>query len=150
MKTNKILTLFTILAISIAFTSCVQDDDYTVPASLGAEENEALTNMLATATEVDLDYVKALYNENGAETVPYYVEDDIYFKGYEYTSDKYGKLFKENFIKDAASEKKKKKKIILDQVDTYNQYNKLLGLKDNTPVTLCNFNVCLIFMKTSS
>ena len=124
MKTNKILTLFTILAISFAFTSCVQDDDYTIPSSLGDEENEALTNMLATATEVDLAYVKALYNENGAETVPFYVENDIYVKGYVSSSDKSGNFFKEFYMQDAPSGPTGALKIVLDQVDTYNQYNK--------------------------
>ena len=54
MKTNKIFTFFTIIAMSFAVTSCVQDDDYTVPTSLGNEENVAITTLVANATEVSM------------------------------------------------------------------------------------------------
>ena len=122
-KTNKFLILILALVASIAITSCVQDDDYTVPSSLGDEENQALTNMLANATEVDMAYVKALYNENGAETVPFFVENDIYVKGYVSSSDKEGNFFKEFYMQDAPSNPTGALKITLDLVDTYNQYN---------------------------
>ncbi|MDO6595631.1 DUF5689 domain-containing protein [Oceanihabitans sp. 2_MG-2023] len=124
MKTSKFLTLILAFVACIAITSCVQDDDYTIPSSLGDDENEALTAMLASATEVDLAYVKALYIEDGAETVPFYVENDIYVKGYVSSSDKDGNFFKEFYLQDAPSNPTGALKIIIDQVDTYNQYNK--------------------------
>ena len=122
-RTNKFLTLILALVASVAITSCVQDDDYTVPTSLGNEENEALTKMLANSTEVDLAYVKELYVEDGSSTVPFYVENDIYVKGYVSSSDKSGNFFKEFYLQDAPSDPTGALKIILEQVDTYNQYN---------------------------
>jgi len=122
-RTNKFLTLILTMVAAIAITSCVQDDDYTIPSSLGQDENEALTAMLANATEVDMAYVKALYIENGAETVPFYVENDVYVKGYVSSSDKSGNFFKEFFLQDAPSNPTGALKITIDQVDTYNQYN---------------------------
>lgn len=122
MKTNKILTLFTILAISIAFTSCVQDDDYTVPASLGAEENAALLTLLSdtTATEVEIEYVKALYH--GDEFIEQ-ITNNIYVKGYVSSSDATGNFFKEFYLQDSITDPTGALKIILNQVDTYNQFN---------------------------
>lgn len=122
-RTNKFLTLILTMVAAIAITSCVQDDDYTIPSSLGQDENEALTAMLANATEVDMAYVKALYNEQGAETVPFYVENDVYVKGYVSSSDKSGNFFKEFFLQDAPSNPTGALKITIDQVDSYNQYN---------------------------
>ena len=130
MKTNKFLTLIIAIVATVAITSCVQDDDYSIPSSLGNEENKALANMLATATEVDLAYVKALYNSdpNGDgdtdDAIPFYVENDIYVKGYVSSSDKSGNFFKEFFVQDASAEPTGALKVIIDQVDTYNQYNK--------------------------
>ena len=62
MKTNKILAFFTVIAMSIALVSCVQDDDFTVPTSLSDEENAGLADLLNTATEVSIADVKAMYN----------------------------------------------------------------------------------------
>lgn len=129
-KTNKFLTLVLAIVASIAITSCVQDDDYTIPSSLGDEENEALTDLIGTGTEVDLAYVKALYNSDpnndgdNDDAIPYFVEDDYYFKGYVSSSDKSGNFFKEFYLQDASSNPTGAVKIIIDQVDTYNQYNK--------------------------
>ena len=120
MKTNKILTLFTILAISFAFTSCVQDDDYTVPSSLGAEENAALQTLLNNSTEVELAYAKALYQ--GDEFIEQ-ITNDIYVKGYVSSSDATGNFFKEFYLQDSPTNPTGALKIILNQVDTYNQFN---------------------------
>ncbi|WP_452230338.1 MULTISPECIES: DUF5689 domain-containing protein [unclassified Lacinutrix] len=122
-RTNKFLTLILTMVAAIAITSCVQDDDYTIPSSLGQDENDALTAMLATATEVDMAYVKALYIEDGEGTVPFHVENDVYVKGYVSSSDKSGNFFKEFFLQDAPSNPTGALKITIDQVDTYNQYN---------------------------
>lgn len=130
MKTNKILTFFAIVTLALAFTSCVQDDDYTVPNSLGTEENGVLANLLASATEVDFAYVKGLYDSdpnndgNNNDAIPYEVVNDIYVKGYVSSSDQTGNFFKEFFIQDSPSNPTSGLKIILDQVDSYNQFNK--------------------------
>ena len=120
MKTNKILAIFTVLAMSIAFVSCVQDDDFTVPTSLGNEENESLQALLNNGTEVTIAEVKAMYQEGSFIEA---VDTDIYVKGYVSSSDHTGNFFKEFFIQDSPSNPTAALKIILNRVDTYNQFN---------------------------
>ncbi|SDS33507.1 protein of unknown function [Winogradskyella sediminis] len=129
-KTIKSLKLILILMASFAITSCVEDDDYTIPTNLGDEENYALQELLDTATEVSFDYAKALYNSdpNGDgdndDAIPYLVENDIYIKGYVSSSDRTGNFYKELYIQNSAENPTSAMKIILDQVSNYNQFNK--------------------------
>lgn len=129
MKANKFLKLALGLIVTFAMGSCVQDDDYTVPSSMGDEENTRLNTLLATATEVDMAYVKGLYNSdpNGDgdndDAIPFEVVDDIYVKGYVSSSDQTGNFFKEFFIQDSPNNPTSALKVILEQVDTYNQFN---------------------------
>ena len=60
-KAIKSLKLILVLIASVAITSCVQDDDYTIPNSLGDEENKSLTSLLETGNELTFAEVKALY-----------------------------------------------------------------------------------------
>ena len=120
MKTNKILAFFTVIAISFALVSCVQDDDYTVPTSLGDEENVGLQVLLDNATEVSIADVKAMYQEGEFIEA---VDTDIYVKGYVSSSDQSGNFFKEFFIQDSPTNPTGALKVILNRVDTYNQFN---------------------------
>lgn len=120
MKTNKILAIFTALVMCVAFVSCVQDDDFTVPTSLGDEENESLQALLNTGTEVTIAEVKAMYQEGEFIEA---VDTDIYVRGYVSSSDHTGNFFKEFFIQDSPSNPTGALKIILNRVDTYNQFN---------------------------
>ena len=117
-KTNKFLTL--LLVATFAITSCVQDDDYTVPSSLGQEENAKLEALLATATEISIQDVKDMYQ--GDESIEQ-ISNDIYVKGYVTSSDQTGNFFKEFFIQDSPSNATTGLKVILNQVDSYNQFN---------------------------
>ena len=59
MKTTKLLTLLLAIFASIAITSCVEDDDYSIPNSLGNEENAGLEQIMAdlnagTLTEISI------------------------------------------------------------------------------------------------
>ncbi len=121
-KSIKFLKLTLVLVASLAITSCVQDDDYTVPSSLGQEENLALQALLAdpTANEVSFADVKGMYTE-GEFIDP--VDTNIYVKGYVSSSDFTGNFFKEFYIQDSPSNPTSGLKIILNQVDTYNQFN---------------------------
>ncbi|WP_246286103.1 DUF5689 domain-containing protein [Winogradskyella ludwigii] len=127
---NKFLKLILVVIASVTITSCVQDDDYTVPGSLGDEENKALQDLLATSTEVSFDYAKALYdsdpNNDGDndDAIPYEVENDIYIKGYISSSDRTGNFYKELYIQNSSENPTSAMKITLDQVDNYNQFNK--------------------------
>ena len=119
-KAIKSLKLMLILVASVAMTSCVQDDDYTIPSSLGDEENKALTLLLETGNELSFAEVKALYQ--GGEFID--PEDtNVYVKGYVSSSDQTGNFFKEFFIQDSPTNPTSGLKVILNQVDTYNQFN---------------------------
>ena len=129
MKTNKIFTLFTIIAMSFAVTSCVQDDDYTVPSSLGDEENALLQEILGNP-DFELKTiaeVKAMYliESDPGDNSAVLVEDgeNLYVKGYVSSSDQTGNYFKEFYIQDSPTNPTGALKIALNQVDTYNQFN---------------------------
>jgi len=120
MKTNKFLTLMIIIATSFAIVSCVQDDDYTVPTSIGDEENDDLQVLLNNATAVTIDVVKSMYQEGESIEA---VDTDIYVKGYVTSSDRTGNFFKEFYIQDSPTNPTGALKVILNRVDTYNQFN---------------------------
>lgn len=121
MKTNKFLTLILSFVAVLAMTSCVEDDDFAVPSSLGAEENGGLTTLLQNATEVSVADVKAMYQEGQFIEQ---ITNDIYVKGYVTSSDATGNFFKEFFLQDSPSNPTGALKVILNQVDSYNQFNK--------------------------
>ncbi|MEO6346451.1 MAG: DUF5689 domain-containing protein [Aquaticitalea sp.] len=123
-KKNKILSIFTIVTFTLAFTSCVKDDDYTVPDSLGTEENARLNTLLSdiqtgNTTLLSVQNVKDLYQN----ATPAFIETSIAVKGYISSSDRTGNFFKEIYLQDAPENPTAGIKIILNQVDTYNQYN---------------------------
>jgi len=117
-KMNKILSL--IFVVALAMTSCVQDDDYTIPESLGTEENahlEALLNSGATAVTIE---------ELKNQFVPGQVTEivsNIYVKGYVSSSDASGNFYKEFYIQDAPQNPTSAIKVALNQIDSYNQFN---------------------------
>lgn len=119
-KTANFFKLILILIASVAITSCVQDDDYTIPNSLGEEENKALQLLLDSATEVTFAQVKEMYQE-GSILEP--ITANVYVKGYVSSSDHTGNFFKEFFLQNDPTNPTAGLKVILNQVDTYNQFN---------------------------
>ena len=119
MKTNRFLTIVLGLIATIAITSCVQDDDYTVPESLGDEENIGLNELLANSTPVTVAEAKS-YFVPGEVTE---ITTDVYVKGYVSSSDRTGNFYKEFFIQDSPSNPTAAIKVVLNQVDSYNQFN---------------------------
>lgn len=118
MKTNKFLALLFIAAITI--TSCVQDDDYTIPTSLGNEENAGLQALLNSgASVISITDLKAQFVPGEATQIV----SDIYVKGYVSSSDATGNFYKEFFIQDSPSNPTAALKVVLNQVDSYNQFN---------------------------
>ncbi|MEO5788650.1 DUF5689 domain-containing protein [Gelidibacter sp.] len=121
-KTNKFLAFLMISALTIANISCVQSDDFSVPDNLGAEENKALDALLSRgATEVSMAELKLKYANNYKK--PVLIDTDVYIKAYISSSDKEGSFFKEVFLQDAPENPTAGIKIILNQVDIYNQFN---------------------------
>ena len=121
-KINKILAFITILAMSLVLNSCVQDDDFTVPDGLNAEENKGLAALLASgALEISIADLKSKFINNNNSAI--LIDTDIYIKGYVSSSDRAGNFFKELFLQNAPENPSAGIKLIINQVETYNQYN---------------------------
>lgn len=123
MKTSKLLNIVLAITVSIAFFSCVQDDDFSVPESLGTEENKGLQEILSAIannelTQITITDLKNLYN--GQVTL---IESDLVVKGYVTSSDQTGNFYKEFYIQDAPENPTAAVGIVLNQVDSYNQFN---------------------------
>jgi hypothetical protein len=131
MKTINFKNYFLALLASVAIVSCVQDDDFSVPESVGAEENEALTDLLSGGVNlVSISELKAMYdsdpNGDGVndDAIPFRVDTDIVVKGYVTSSDLTGNFYKEVYLQDSPDNPSAAIKIILSQVDSYNRFNK--------------------------
>ncbi|WP_397363901.1 DUF5689 domain-containing protein [Olleya sp. R77988] len=125
MKTNKLITLALSFMALIAVTSCVENDDYSVPQTQGSEENAGLNSLLAKiqSGEVELQtmtQVKANFVQYEATQF----ETEIAVKGYVSSSDQTGNFYKEFFIQDSPTDPTQTLKVVLNQSDTYNQFNK--------------------------
>lgn len=119
-KVNKLFTIFTMIAMTLVFTSCVQDDDFSIPSSLGDEENIGLEALLASSNLISIADAKAMYQQGSAVSA---VTSDIYIKGYVTSSDRTGNFFKEIFLQDSPENPTAGIKITVNQVETYNQFN---------------------------
>jgi len=124
MKHNKTFKLLALLFLMISYNSCVEDDDYSIPTSVGLEENDKLTVLLnqINNNEVDLltvDQVKNLFVSDQAVNI----ESSIAVKGYVVSSDLTGNFYKEFYIQDEPSNPTAGLKVVLNQVDSYNQFN---------------------------
>jgi len=134
MKTIKFFKLIIILMVSVAITSCVQDDDYSVPNNLGDAENEGLAQIMAELNsgdliEISIADLKALYQdyENGQSGFDYdhfiQIPDNLVVKGYVTSSDATGNFYKEFYMQDAPENPTAAIGVVLNQVDSYNQFN---------------------------
>ncbi len=116
-----------ILMVSVTITSCVQDDDYTVPNSIGDEENEQLNELLSRVDNGEEDEIQMkTITEVRALAVQYEaitIESEIMVKGYVSSSDETGNFYKEFFIQDDPTNPTATLKVVLNQADTYNQFN---------------------------
>ena len=124
MKTNKLLNIMLAVFAMIAITACVQDDDFSIPENLGTEENQKLNDLLSeinngTVELKTIGEVKNLFNNGEADKI----ESEIAVKGYVSSSDRTGNFYKELFIQDSPSNPTNGLKIVLNQTDTYNQFN---------------------------
>ena len=129
MKTNKILAIILSMFFAIAITSCVEDDDFSVPNATGNEENVELNKLLADIEngdiiEVSIEEAKLMYHPNGSNSIPFPVDTDIVVKGYVSSSDATGNFYKEFYIQDSPENPTHGLQIITSTTDTYNKYNK--------------------------
>ena len=131
MKTINFKNYLLALLACVAIVSCVQDDDFSVPESVGTEENEALTELLSGGVNlVSISELKAMYDSdpNGDgdndDAMPFRVDTDIVVKGYVTSSDLTGNFYKEVYLQDSPDNPTDAIKVILSQVDSYNRFNK--------------------------
>ena len=122
MKLIKAIILITFL--TAANFSCVQDDDFSIPESIGLEENQDLTQLLTQINNGALDLmtisqVKSFFVD-GEVTL---IESNIAVKGYVVSSDMTGNFYKEFYMQDAPENPTAGIKVVLNQVDSYNQFN---------------------------
>lgn len=120
MKTNNLLKVV-IFAFAIAFTACVQDDDFNTPSDLGEAENTRLTTLLndTSFTEVSIDYVKGLFVDGEV----HHITSDIYVKGYVVSSDEQGNFYKEFYIQNEPANPTAAIKVVLNVSDAFAKYN---------------------------
>ena len=118
---HKISLITSILFFTI---SCVQDDDYSIPQSLGLEENQNLNILLAEieSGNADLISISDLKNlfVNGEVNE---IQSNLVVKGYVSSSDFTGNFYKEFYMQDEVENPTSGIKISINQVDSYNQFN---------------------------
>ena len=125
MENMKLITKISIASLLILFAfSCVQDDDYAVPQSIGLEENQKLVELLAeiesgsadlmTISEVKNLFVNGEVNE---------IESNLVVRGFVSSSDYTGNFYKEFYMQDEIENPSAGIKIYINQVDSYNQFN---------------------------
>ena len=120
MKFNRILTLIMVTVATLAMFSCVQDDDFTVPTSLGDENNQGLAALLSSsATPMAIAELKDQFVFRQATEIV----SDVYVKGYVSSSDATGNFYKEFFIQDHPTNPTSALKVVLNLTDSYNQFN---------------------------
>ena len=125
MENMKLITKISIASLIILFAfSCVQDDDYAVPQSIGLEENQKLVELLAeiengsadlmTISEVKNLFVNGEVNE---------IESNLVVRGFVSSSDFTGNFYKEFYMQDEIENPSAGIKVSINQVDSYNQFN---------------------------
>lgn len=125
MKTNKLLNIVLATFAVIAMTACVQDDDYSIPESLGNEENARLQQILDSIEQSPnwdlktIAQIKALYTGQVEA-----ITQNLVVKGYVTSSDQTGNFYKEFYMQDDPTNPTAAISVSLNQVDSYNQFNK--------------------------
>ena len=110
--------------ISLFAFSCVQDDDYTVPQSIGLEENQKLVELLdeidnGSADLMTISEIKNLFIDGEINQI----ESNLVVRGYVSSSDFTGNFYKEFYMQDQIENPTAGIKVSLNQVDSYNQFN---------------------------
>ena len=114
-----IVTFITLFAFS-----CIEDDDYTVPQSIGLEENQKLVELLdeidnGLADLMTISEIKNLFIDGEINQI----ESNLVVRGYVSSSDFTGNFYKEFYMQDEIENPTAGIKVSLNQVDSYNQFN---------------------------
>jgi hypothetical protein len=127
MNTINFKTFAAGILVCLAMVACVQDDDFSVPSSVGSEENERLNDLMDSINSghislLEISELKSMYNTNTRS--PRRIEQNIAIKGYVSSTDIEGNFYREFFLQDKYENPTTAIKISLDQVDVYNRFNK--------------------------
>jgi hypothetical protein len=125
MKRNKTSILLIAFITSLFFITCVEDNDFSVPQNLGAEENLKLETILDSIQNNQLELksikdLKSLYNSGND---PVKIVSDIVVKGYVISSDAKGNYFREFYMQDAPENPIAGIKIAINLTNSYNKFN---------------------------
>lgn len=125
MKKNKRIRSIVVLIISLSLIACVDEGDYSVPESIGIEENDHVNTLLDSISKGTLELktiqqVKELYI---TDTHPVEIFSDIVVKGYVVSSDKTGNFYKEFYIQDAPKNPNAGIKVSINLNKSYNKFN---------------------------
>jgi hypothetical protein len=125
MKKNRTIILMFFILASISFNSCVEDADFTIPESLGTEENEKLNSILDSISNgsINLKTIKQVKELYISGTEPLKIVSDIVVKGYVVSSDLKGNFFKEFYMQDAPENPTAGIKVALNLSNNYNRFN---------------------------
>lgn len=127
MKIMPLKNYLTALLFSLSLGACVEDSDFSVPESLGTEENEVLNEILKQIDTgaiqlVSISEVKSMYKSFWKR--PFQVDTDIIVKAYVTSSDQSGNFYKELYLQDSPEAPTSGIKLILNLSDSYNRFNK--------------------------
>ncbi|KGL62050.1 DUF5689 domain-containing protein [Polaribacter sp. Hel1_85] len=125
MKTNKIYNLILLILVSTSFIMCVEEGDFTIPESLGVEENEDVVKILDSIKsellqDKKIKELKQLYITGNN---PVEITSNIVVKGYVVSSDKSGNFYKEFYMQDTPENPTAGIKISLNLSNSYNKFN---------------------------
>jgi hypothetical protein len=125
MEINKITLCLVAIATSLFFNACVEDGDYTVPESLGAEENLKLTGILDSIenNQLELKSIKDLKGLYLSGKAPVKIASNIIVKGYVISSDAKGNYFREFYMQDAPENPTSGIRIAINLTNNYNKFN---------------------------
>ncbi len=123
MKRIKKHYFWLLICSSFYLLSCV-NDDFSVPKELGTAENESLNILLEdiASGEKSLITISELKQQFVSGQV-LQITSDVVLKGYVASSDKTGNFYKELYIQDLSEQPTAAVLLVLNQVDTYNQFN---------------------------
>jgi hypothetical protein len=125
MKKNKTIRLTFVLIINILFITCIEDRDFTVPESIGVEENTSVNVILDSISKgtLQLKTIKQVKDLYITGNHPVEIFSDIVVKGYVVSSDKTGNFYKEFYMQDAPQNPNAGIKISLNLNKSYNKFN---------------------------
>jgi len=123
MKTIKFLKLIVVAILTITVASCVDGDQYDVPAEADAAFNpaEGIEALIAdgTLTPLTISQVKDLLIPNDVNQIT----ADVVVMGYVVSSDETGNFYQEFYMQDAPSNPTSGVKVVLSNRDNYITYN---------------------------